>query len=201
MQQTHRIFAAIAALGTIASAGCSSDGATAPSSSPSPVIGVQATAMGASSIRISFAARSGESYDIERAEAAGAFVAGGSLPASTADGTATFTDVGLKVSTTYRYRVTAIRGSSRSAASSEVTATTLAFGSASATISTDITANRTLYADTAYLLSGFVHVANGATLTIQPGTTIRGDFNTLGSSLMIMRGAKIQAVEIGRAHV
>ena len=51
---------------------------------------LQATAMGASSIRISFAARSGESYDIERAEAAGAFVAGGSLPASTADGTATF---------------------------------------------------------------------------------------------------------------
>jgi len=51
-----------------------------------------------------------------------------------------------------------------------------------------------LYVDTAYTLSGFIHVANGATLTIQPGTIIKGDFNTLGSALMIMKGAKIQAV-------
>ena len=41
---------------------------------------------------------------------------------------------------------------------------------------------------------GFIHVASGATLTIQPGTKIVGDFNTLGSSLFILRGAKIQAV-------
>ena len=43
-------------------------------------------------------------------------------------------------------------------------------------------------------ISGFVHVLNGATLTIQPGTIIKGDYNVLGSSLMIMRGAKINAV-------
>ena len=47
-------------------------------------------------------------------------------------------------------------------------------------------------ADTAYTLKGFIHVTNGATLTIQPGTKIKGDFNTLGSSLFIMRGAKIR---------
>src|SRR4029450_1456552 len=35
---------------------------------------------------------------------------------------------------------------------------------------------------------------NGATLTIQPGTKIMGDFATLGSSLFILRGAKINAV-------
>ena len=50
-----------------------------------------------------------------------------------------------------------------------------------------------LYADTVYTLKGFIHVANGATLTIQPGTKIQGDFNTLGSSLFILRGAKIDA--------
>ena len=49
-------------------------------------------------------------------------------------------------------------------------------------------------ADTVYTLKGFIHVTNGATLTIQPGTKIQGDFNTLGSSLFIMRGAKINAV-------
>ena len=63
-----------------------------------------------------------------------------------------------------------------------------------ATISTDITTSRTLYADTVYSLSGFVHVANGATLTIQPGTKIVGNYDVLGSSLFVLRGAKILAV-------
>lgn len=58
----------------------------------------------------------------------------------------------------------------------------------------DITANRTLYAETTYTIKGFVHVANGATLTINPGTVIRGDFATLGSSLFVLRGARINAV-------
>ena len=66
-------------------------------------------------------------------------------------------------------------------------------GPKAAIINTDITTSRTLYADTTYTLSGFVHVANGATLTIQPGTTILGDADVLGSSLFIMRGARIIA--------
>lgn len=60
-------------------------------------------------------------------------------------------------------------------------------------ISTDITQNRTLYADTVYRLSGFIKVANGATLTIQPGTRIEGDFDVPGSSLFILRGSRIVA--------
>jgi hypothetical protein len=67
----------------------------------------------------------------------------------------------------------------------------------SADITTDIVANRTLFAETTYTLKGFIHVANGATLTIQPGTTIRGeavDNNFLGSSLFVLRGARIIAV-------
>lgn len=63
-----------------------------------------------------------------------------------------------------------------------------------ADIAQDITTSRTLYADTTYTLKGFIHVTNGSTLTIQPGTRIMGDFATLGSSLFIMRGAKIQAI-------
>jgi len=63
-----------------------------------------------------------------------------------------------------------------------------------AVISGNITASRTLFKDTTYTISGFVQVTNGATLTIQPGTTILGDFATVGSSLFITRGARIQAI-------
>lgn len=63
-----------------------------------------------------------------------------------------------------------------------------------AVITSDITTDRTLHADTVYTLSGFIHVANGATLTIQPGTKIVGDYDVPGSSLFILRGAKIRAL-------
>jgi hypothetical protein len=63
-----------------------------------------------------------------------------------------------------------------------------------ATLSGAITANRTLYADTVYTLSGPVKVQSGATLTIQAGTRIIGDTTVAGSSLWILRGAKIIAI-------
>lgn len=63
-----------------------------------------------------------------------------------------------------------------------------------AVISSDVTTDRTLHADTVYTLSGFIHVANGATLTIQPGTKIVGDYDVPGSSLFVLRGAKIRAL-------
>lgn len=63
-----------------------------------------------------------------------------------------------------------------------------------AVISSSITANRTLFKDTVYTLQGFVQVTSGATLTIQPGTVIQGDFATVGSSLFITRGARISAI-------
>jgi hypothetical protein len=63
----------------------------------------------------------------------------------------------------------------------------------SATITTDITSNRLFHAETTYTLSGFIKVANGATLTIEPGTKIVGDYDVPGSSLFVLRGAKIIA--------
>ncbi len=62
-----------------------------------------------------------------------------------------------------------------------------------ATINADITASRTLFADTTYTLQGYIKVANGAVLTIEPGTRIVGDAETPGSSLWILRGARIEA--------
>lgn len=54
------------------------------------------------------------------------------------------------------------------------------------------TGNITLEASKKYLLKGFVRVGEGATLTIQPGTIIKGDFATKGT-LIIKRGGKIMA--------
>ncbi len=59
-------------------------------------------------------------------------------------------------------------------------------------VSGDITSNTTWTKNNTYLLSGFVYVTNGAVLTIEPGTVIKGDKNTKGS-LIVTRGAKINA--------
>lgn len=53
-------------------------------------------------------------------------------------------------------------------------------------------ANFTFTSDKQWLLQGFVYVESGATLTIQPGTVIKGDKNSKGT-LIIKRGAKINA--------
>ncbi|MFH0896291.1 MAG: T9SS type A sorting domain-containing protein [Bacteroidota bacterium] len=61
------------------------------------------------------------------------------------------------------------------------------------TVSGNITTNTTWTSSNVYLLSGFVRVKSGATLTIQPGTVIRGDKTSMGS-LFIERGAYLYAV-------
>jgi len=154
-----------------------------------PPTAVTATPAGVDRVTITFGAVSGAtSYSIERATGAsgGAFAEVGTAT------TTTYTDTAVVPETTYRYRVAAIRGAEKSGYSAEASVTTP--DRSVVTIDSDITQNRTLYSDTVYLLSGFVHVANGATLTIEPGTRILGDYNTLGSSLFVLRGAKIRAM-------
>ena len=60
------------------------------------------------------------------------------------------------------------------------------------TIKGSITTSTTWKAGTQYILSGFVYVEDGATLTIEPGTIIKGEKTTKGS-LFIKRGGKIIA--------
>ncbi|QPH39164.1 hypothetical protein [Pedobacter endophyticus] len=59
-------------------------------------------------------------------------------------------------------------------------------------VSGEITSNTTWSADKIYLLKGFVFVSNGATLTIEPGTIIKGD-KASKATLIITRGSKINA--------
>lgn len=75
-----------------------------------------------------------------------------------------------------------------------ILATCFAINSFAATIQVtgNVTTNTTWTRDNVYVLVGFIYVKNNATLTIQAGTTIRGDFDTKGT-LIVTRGAKIIA--------
>jgi hypothetical protein len=66
------------------------------------------------------------------------------------------------------------------------------YSSTGITVSGEITANTTWTTGNTYLLQGLTYVKNGATLTIQPGVTIRGA--GAGSALIVTKGAKINAV-------
>ena len=195
MFHTSRLPAIAAlALGSLLTA-CGSDDPSGPVAPTAP-FGVTAAATSASSIRVSFTSSANvNQYTIERAEGAtGTFAQAGTVQAPATPGAVAFDDTGLKVQALYRYRVFAVAGSLTSPASGETSATTLAFGTFAKNVTGDISTSTTWYADTTYTLKGFIHVTAGATLTIQPGTTIRGDEQT---ALFILRGAKILAV--GRA--
>ena len=133
-------------------------------------------------------------YIVQRAPGAsgGTFVQVGDVVTGTA-----FTDAALTAATDYRYRVGAVRTSATGPFSGELAARTQAVtptGPRIRRVTGDITASQTWSTDSTYVLGGFVKVRNGATLTIQPGVTVVGDTAVPGSSLWILRGARINAV-------
>lgn len=78
-------------------------------------------------------------------------------------------------------------------------ASALSFGSLQAadiTVPRTISTDTTWTADNTYFLSGYTFVTNGATLTIQPGTVIKGRVSSgaNAASLVITRGSKINAI-------
>jgi hypothetical protein len=62
-------------------------------------------------------------------------------------------------------------------------------------VSSNITSNTTWFSDTIYQLGGRITVEDGATLTIQPGTVIKGEAGTgaNATALLIARGGKLIA--------
>ena len=203
----RKLSALTLATATFVLAACSNDDDPTENTVP-PVLGAQAApnpAAATNSIIVTFQSRAGDnSFNIDRAEGAtgGTFAQVGTIQAPATPGTVTFTDNGLKLNTTYQYRVIAVRGTQTSTASSVFTASTLAAGAGgNVDVALDITTNTTWTADKTYTLKGFIHVANGATLTIEPGTKIMGDATTLGSSLFVLRGAKINAVGTADAPI
>lgn len=183
--------AAAAGAALALAAACSSSGNDDLGPRAIPPIGVTAVSATATTARITFAAVEGAtSYVVERAPGA----AGGTFAQVGTTTTTTYEDAGLNPGQPYRYRVAAVVGTTTSAFSAPVAVTAQRPGRGRVTINTDVTADRTFFADTVYTISGFVKVANGATLTVQPGVRVEGDFNTVGSSLFVLRGAKINAV-------
>ena len=185
----YRFFPQIAVMASMAmAAACSDDDPVAPQPPAAPS-SVSAAATSTTQVMVSFGTVSGATgYVVERAPGSGGTFSQVGTPTAPP-----FEDSGLTASTAYRYRVAAINDAGTGAFSDVVVATTLDAGPKTAVLSADITTNRTLFADTLYTLRGFIHVANGATLTIQAGTVIQGDFDVVGSSLFVLRGAKIEA--------
>ena len=68
------------------------------------------------------------------------------------------------------------------------------YPSADVVITSNVTSNTTWTSNHTYLLQGQIYVTSGATLTIQAGTKILGDKNTVGAGLFISKGGKINAV-------
>ena len=169
------------------SAACDDDDPTGTDELDAPT-NVVATSTTATSVQVTWSVvPEADSYEVDRAGATGDFTT------VATDLTATvYTDNAVTASTQYRYRVRALRGNDVSASSTVASVTTLTPGAA-ISIVTGITANRTFHSDTTYVLSGYVKVSNGATLTIEEGTTIVGDTTFPGSSLWILRGSRIEA--------
>jgi hypothetical protein len=66
-------------------------------------------------------------------------------------------------------------------------------GGQSITLQGKIDKDTTLRAANSYTLSGLVYITNGATITIEPGTVIKGQYTDPVGGLVITRGAKIMA--------
>lgn len=62
------------------------------------------------------------------------------------------------------------------------------------TVTTNITANTTWLAGKTYKLAGNIYVTNNATLTIQPGVVVKGQYVNTGTALIITKGAKLNAI-------
>ena len=198
MSLTRRFAAAAGVLSTMLAAACGSDSTSPPpAKTVDPVIGVTATAISSTVVKVTFNSRTGDNQLQYRARRglgrqflAGRH-AGGTRDARPRDVHGQRSQGRHAVSLSrHRDRRRHFVGCRRAKRSSS------RLSSAARRRTSRRTSPRAArsIADTVYTLKGFIHVANGATLTIQPGTKIQGDYNTLASSLFIMRGAKIQAV-------
>ena len=187
--RTFRV-AASAVLLAVSLAACGDDDTTDPPATPPAPTGLAAVVSDdGTAIEVTWNAVTGATgYSLERAEGS---------PPGTYEGLGgdltdpAYSDTDIVVDAAYSYRVAAVNDAGAGSFSSVVSVNTE--GEKVDTLTGGISADRTLFADTLYVLQGFVKVASGATLTIQPGTTIVGDPETAGSSLWILRGARIDA--------
>jgi hypothetical protein len=195
-----RLRPAAVVLLAVAFAACSDDDGNNPPATPPAPTGLAAVrSTDGLSIEVTWTAVTGAtSYVLQRAVGS---------PAGTFEEVANdltspqYTDTDITADQAYSYQVAATNAEGTGSFSSTVIVEPGAAGEAVDTLTGSITSSITLSADTLYVLSGYVKVASGATITIEPGTTIVGDTAVLGSSLWILRGAQIDAQGTAEAPI
>lgn len=188
---TSRI-SALAALVTIAA--CSDDnGPSGPATLVAPT-GATATALSSTSVRVTWSAvPDAGAYEVERATG----TTGGTFTQVDVVTSLEFTNTGLSPETDYRYRVRGVRTGATGPYSTELSVRTP--DRPVVQVTGDVTTNTTWTSDNIYQLTKIISVANGATLTVQPGTRIIGAPITAGvapavTALMVLRGSRLEAV-------
>ncbi len=172
--------------------GCEDDGPTGPATLVAPAT-VTVTATSPTTVNVQWTAvEDAGAYEVERVVG----TTGGTFTSVEVTTGLTFTDATLSAETDYRYRVRAVRGTEQGPYSAEQGVRTP--NRPIVQVTADITTNTTWVNDNIYQLTKIVSVANGATLTIEPGTRIIGGNITAGAAppvvnLMILRGARIVA--------
>jgi hypothetical protein len=186
MRTSLRLYGIALGLGALFAAACSDNNGGGPSGNPPTTPTGLTAVVNGSQADLSWNAVAGAtSYLVERSTAPCASYT------QLAEVTATsYSDLTVVAGTQYCYRVAAKNAEGTSPPSSPVL---FAIAGPKVAVLTSVPSSRTLFKDTLYILRGFVKVSNGATLTIQAGTTIVGDTLTPGSSLWILRGSKIDA--------
>lgn len=116
----------------------------------------------------------------------------GSTAATVVAGTPTSVIVQVPSGISGSFPVTVTRSGKGSVTSSAQFNVTTSLSKPVITISTAITANQNWTADNIYLLQNFVYVRSGVTVTIAPGTVIKGDKLSKGT-LIFEPGSKINA--------
>ena len=182
--------ATLAVLVTLAA--CTED-AGGPASLVAPTT-VSATSTSPTSVTITWNAVSDAgAYEVERVQGA----TGGTFASIEITTATMLVDGGRTPETAYRYRVRALRGADTGPYSAEAPVTTS--DRPVVQVTADITTNTTWVSTNIYQLTKIVSVANGAILTIQPGTkviggTIPGTGAPPVTALMVLRGARIEAI-------
>lgn len=178
-------FLLTACLGVAASA-CNDEGNPVdPGGPPGTPAGLTVTSAGRTSLLVDWSDVSGAtSYIVERSSGGGGFAVVDTVAASS------LVDGGLAEGTSYTYRVSARNSRGTSVASSAISGTPVA--GAPINLTGSLTVNRTLSADSIYVLNGTVFVNAGVVLTIQPGTLILGDKTSKGT-LVVLSGGRIEA--------
>ncbi len=161
--------------------------------------GVGGSSPSATSVRVVWnPVASATAYDVQQATLTGDFVTVNRVTGTD------YTATGLAPTTDYRFRVRSVRNTETSDFSAITTIRTLAANTIQ--VSSDITQNTVWTSNNIYQLTRIISVANGATLTIQPGTRIIGGAITQGqappvTALIVLRGSRVNAVGTAEAPI